>query len=281
VDDLGKKSVKVRLRGGLGNQLFGWAAGYSLAQQLDARLVLLGDQITRNDPDLLDPRMFELDYFGMEESKERLAINLLGFGQERTFRENRFAYDSSIERVNAPVTLDGYFQSWKYFHLHQQEIRALLRGRILHGTQGVPSLDRLSGLRWVGVHVRRGDYLRVTTMALPGADYYDKAIELVAGLVGAQRIVVYTDDVEKAKEIVPAADEYIGPLDLHKPGDVLRSLSHCDGFVAANSSLSWWASFMNKNPGAPRVFPQKWFTDPSVDTKDLLPLDWATLPSDN
>lgn len=63
-----KPVVAVGLRGGLGNQLFGWAAAFSLSRKVNAELVLVSHKIQRKDTDILDPRSFELGSAGLKES---------------------------------------------------------------------------------------------------------------------------------------------------------------------------------------------------------------------
>lgn len=278
---LGQKPVRVILRGGLGNQLFGWATGFSLAKRLDVGLVLDGDQIRRKDTSVLDPRAFELNHFGLRKARERWRPKFLPTRTGPVFREAGFRFDPRIDELTTPVSLDGYFQSWRYFYRHEAHIREVLGARTISPGPVSELLDGFRDLRWIGVHVRRGDYLRVNTMALPGQSYYREAIELVAGQVRAQRIIVFTDDVNQAKQIVPGANLYVGPRELPEAANVLTALSYCDGLVGANSSLSWWASYINKNSEAPRIFPATWFTDSTIDTADLLPSRWRTLPSNH
>lgn len=273
------KTVSVLLRGGLGNQLFGWAAGFSLAARLGARLELVGDGIHRTDISVLDPRNFELNYFGMRETKRPRWQKIVNRELGPRFKEVGFDYDQAFEGLRAPVTLDGYFQSWRYFQHNEREVKLFLRGNAQRTTKVTEFLESVGGGGWVGVHVRRSDYLKVDTMALPGADYYKRAIAKVSELAGVSKVVVFTDDLRAAKTLVPGADYYLGPNEMQSPGDVLTSLSYCNGMVGANSSLSWWASFMIDSPDTPRIFPQHWFADSLVAPPDLLPETWLTLPA--
>ena len=56
-------------------------------------------------------------------------------------------------------------------------------------------------------------------------------------------------------------------------------MSMCDHNIIANSSFSWWAAWLNKNPDKQVVAPNKWFGKAykNHDFKDLLPETWTRL----
>lgn len=286
-----RRSVNVALRGGLGNQLFGWAAGYALAQRLSTPLKLNGQLIHRVDHNLLDTRHFELSYFGLKASgsvPSRLYKSALrGHGRwskvlqasllTHVFRESDFGFDHRFLDISAPLTLDGYFQSWKYFEGFEQQIRAILMRPRLMTHQARLLAAELIAEPWIGVHVRRGDYLKVGIFAVPGANYYREALTIAAQNSEARRVVVFSDDIDVARTVVPNAHKYVGSGDIANPGDVLNLLSYSAAFVGANSSFSWWASYMLRNPTVPRVFPKRWFTNREITLEDLLPAGWLAI----
>ena len=284
-------AVKVILRGGLGNQLFAWAAGFALSQRLSVSLNLYPQLIVRNDPELLDPRHFDLDYFGFSGDSllpSRLVRVAAKGGNRWTralyrpifgdvFRESGFEYDERFSRISGPVTLDGYFQSWRYFHSYAERVKFTLTSSQRRSTSAQILAKRLRREPWVGVHVRRGDYVKVGAFELPGEDYYLAAISMAKSASGASRVVVFSDDVAQARSVVKGADEYIGGQAIALAGDVVGLLSESTAFVGANSSLSWWAAYLHENRGALRIFPRTWFTDSQVDISDLLLPEWKTV----
>lgn len=274
---LGESSVSVVLRGGLGNQLFGWAAGLSLAERLGTRLVLLGRAIRRKDHHILDPRTFELGYFGLAEASGVENFVVSRFSQKPVFRERGFEYDPRFQEISEPVTLDGYFQSWRYFQAVQHLVKSSLLSRMSLTQQAREAWNDESENDWIGVHVRRGDYEKVGVMALPGPDYYSKAIARAKELTGAGKVCVFSDDILAARHAVPSADLYFGPGEISRAGDVLNLLSRSSALVGANSSLSWWAAFLGGGRQTVKLFPSNWFSDASVDCSDLLPPNWETI----
>lgn len=283
--------MRVLLRGGLGNQLFGWAAGFSLATKHNARLILVTDRIRRTDFGVLDPRDYELDYFGQLSATSTFSKLIEKAGTtvaerpektgflkpRRLFREAGFSFDSRFDSLAVPITLDGYFQSWKYFRGLEAQITSHLTLGASLSPRAESIVASFGDRPWIGIHIRRGDYTKIGTMTLPGYRYYEEATNYVRSIIGASKTIVFSDDIALARNVFPEADRYIGPDELPKAGDVLMTLARSDGLVAANSTLSWWAAFLNLNKSAPKIFPDKWFTDPDLDTRDLLPSEWRTI----
>lgn len=269
--------MSVTLRGGLGNQLFCWAAGLALAERLGTRLILLGHSIRRKDHHILDPRDFELGYFGLREASRVEHLVASHFNQKPVFRERGFAYDTRFEEIFEPVKLDGYFQSWRYFHAIQPAVRDSLLSQMNLTEKARETWDGGSEGNWIGVHVRRSDYEKVGVMALPGKDYYSKAIALAKNSTEAKKVFVFSDDILAARNVVPFADRYFGPEVISTAGDVLNLLSRSRALIGANSSLSWWAAFLSQDSQTTKIFPANWFSDSSIDCSDLLLPTWKTI----
>ena len=292
MSNMSKVSVRVLLRGGLGNQLFCWAAGYSLSRRLNAKLVLDPRKISVGDYSNLDKRDFGLDYFGiplnvgLPSLKVRLAPHFKmrkGFNpkssKNRVFRESSTDFDPRFDEISERVTLDGYFQSWKYFERHQAEILQLLEENASPSENFHSQYRKLRPLRWIAVHVRQGDYLRTGDMNLVKKHYYDRALSILKDKMDFQKIVVFSDDIARARSIVGNADLYLGQGDLAGAGDALHLMSRADGFVGANSTLSWWAAFLGKAGPELKFFPRPWYRDDKFSTRDLLLPGWSSLDS--
>lgn len=290
-EDTVKRSVRVRLRGGLGNQLFGWATGFALAERLGLGLEMLADRIPRSDHDILDPRHYELGYFGIDPSRVRRPVRLKRpniklleplaqrlSGPSALFREEGFHYDSRFLSLAGPVTLEGYFQSWRYFSSVEAKVSSFLIDNAHYTPAAEAAISSLAAEPWVGIHIRRGDYMRVGTMATLMPSYYSAAVRLARDKTDAKRSVVFSDDIVAASAIFPRADCYIGTASMSVPGDVLMTLASATALVGANSTLSWWAAFLKAPNSGPIIFPVQWFSNREIDTADLLPPTWLRMP---
>ena len=281
-----KPTVRVMLRGGLGNQLFGWAAGTSVAHRLGGRLVLNRYRIQHGDYKNLDPRKFELDF--LEEKTEtkfhRFYTGLPGTPRPglksghtnfcQIFRESSFAFDPRIDDVRGSVCLDGYFQSWKYFARDQQEIQNRLR--IALERPGIESADigLTSGRPWIAVHVRGGDYHRVGNMHILDKHYYRQSVEYLHAELGKVQLVGFSDDVGVASSVVPMVDHWVAESQTASPRGAMALMGAATGFVGANSTFSWWSAFISRRPQHRNVFPSRWFKSATILEGDLFPQGW-------
>lgn len=266
-------SIAVELEGGLGNQLFGWAAGLNLARRLNLDLKL--------DCSNLIQRKLALDSFNLANdleiySKPKSKRHEI-FAKRRLFEEANFKYDSRIIAISEAVTLKGYFQSWKYFDEISSEIRRLVTLRY--------ESDQLNLVRRefrekkiLAIHVRRGDYVGLENHhGITTKQYYEKSIKIMNDLNSFSQTAVFSDDILAAKDAIPDADYYISENEINSPSETLIAMAECSALIGSNSSFSWWAGYLSDEVSKLRIFPRPWFTDESLDTRDLLPNHWLTI----
>lgn len=261
--------VEVLLRGGLGNQLFGYSAGKALSQRHDVPLHLV---TTNCDGQSMDGRTFELG---------ELIDTAVSFGVDssspRIFRERSFAWDPRLEGLGPSVLLDGYFQSSKYFGPSREHIQLAIKSS--------PSFARgrhaASKNRFIALQVRRGDYLRISTLEVHGLvpeSYFIEGLSKLRKLVGNLPAIVYSDDLETAEAIASALSQ-AAP---HRPNvnekslETLGSMSAAISLCISNSSFGWWGAFLAENQPAV-IAPRPWFANPRIQTEDLLEPGWLSL----
>lgn len=288
------KSVSVRLVGGLGNQMFQYAAARAVALRNQAPLALDLSWFG-TDPD----RQFALGPFNIEATVgaqtsvrpggaglfarlgRRFARHL---GRTRggtpVFTEASFRYDPAIEDVAPPVALDGYFQSARYFDAVAGQIARDFTLR--EGASGVTAdmLERIRASEAICVHIRRGDY--VTNSAANAYHgtcslaYYRDGLAQVSHGLDSPHCFVFSDDPVWVKENFHA-DLSVTVVDIHSTTQAhedLRLMSACRRFVIANSSLSWWAAWLGAAQDKHVVAPKRWFSGSDNDISDLVPNDW-------
>ena len=188
-----KAPIYLRLMGGLGNQLFQYAAGRSLADRLGVELVLDDRYLVRKSQhtglalDAFNVRarlMDKLERQAFSEVKIRLArwfkklIRPLG----KVFWETQYNYDPSIDTTPVGQLLIGFWQSEEYMHnMHQLRIDLELKAPLSAPAQKVSEV--IDAVESVALHVRRGDYLKdQKTIARHGVcsqSYYQSAVDLV------------------------------------------------------------------------------------------------------
>ncbi len=269
-------AIVADLRGGLGNQLFIFAAGYTQAQRLGCRLVI--DASRYSNPD--QPHKYGLDFL------EDLADETLRFPTSRRrplstrrrraahtqylFEENSVVrYEPSIETITPGTTLIGYFQSWHYF----DGVADLLFKRLS---------SNIGKLAPITLHLRRGDYLNAKNAKVHGiatADYARRAITLLNSLGVVGSVAVFSDEQDRvARELDGFPANLVFPDQRGMSALAsLQQLASGEHMIMSNSSFSWWAAWMmDRRTGGYIVAPRPWFADDTAASDLLLP-NWITL----
>ena len=265
--EAGKATVQVRLRGGLGNQLFGFLAGAEVASRTGAPLHLITKTLRTTGSTARD---FVL---------EPLLTSAVSFGENswrsKIFRESGFEFDKRFELLTAPVLLDGYFQSSRYFPNSSR----YLRNRILDFSSSSPISEAIEA--FIGVQVRRGDYLKAAQRSFHGIVpdiFFRESLAVLRSLVGNLPALVFSDDFGAAKELAKILPNSLPhqPKPEEHPLETLSILGRASALAISNSSFGWWAGFLSADE-APVIAPRPWFAWRSIDTNDLLEPSWLTM----
>lgn len=280
--------IIARLQGGLGNQLFQYAAAKSLAHRLDKPFKL--EIITSLQKDKLRHiALYDLNTTFELATKEAVSqfvsfpslyrhkpALFSKFGRN-IYREPHFHFDRQFFQCHDPVFLDGFWQSPLYF----KDIETIIRHDFTVKESLIQALkekgQELENRSSLAVHVRRGDFLHPKTGAYHGvldAAWYTKAIRLVMEKIPGVSIYYFSDDIEWVKKNLPASGaEYVSSYTKSAIEDFYL-MTHCRHNIIANSSFSWWTGWLNANPGKMVVAPKKWFADDRINTTDLIPVEW-------
>lgn len=287
--------VVVALQGGLGNQLFQYAAGRALAQRLGAPLAVDTSQF-----DGCGKRDFALHQFAIRVPRMRRSEVVLRFhalhcdrgvgGLLRRlgvigclYKEAHFHFDPHLAAQWAPVLLSGYWQSPAYFEAIAPQLRVELQPADSLPELAQPLLSQLQAADSIAVHVRRGDYVSDTQAnAVHGVctlDYYRAALSALAERGASGPVVVFSDDASwvKKKFLHHFQGQAVTPSLGLTDAQEMWLMSRAHHQVIANSSFSWWAGWMNDRPGRLVLAPRQWFYDPARDSRDLFPDDWVLL----
>lgn len=289
--------IVARITSGLGNQLFQYALGRSLAVRNKTSLYFdLSYYRQRYDTDT--PRAFKLDKFAIDyhllnTSPYRYVSKATRLLPDRTLRpfadwltEKHFHADSTVLDASARfITLDGFWQSERYFAHCEAVIRAELTFGRETGAAFAEYREQIEQSKpSISVHIRRGDYVShpefSQSFGFVGVGYYRAAIARLTAQFPSARLFLFSDDPAWVHEhLTPDVPrvfvENTGPdADL----DDLQLMSLCNHHIIANSSFSWWGAWLNADPDKVVVAPDRWFRNkPDWDTKDLIPPTWLRL----
>jgi hypothetical protein len=247
-------TVTVRIRGGLGNQLFTYACGYAAAKKQQSRLVIdISDYSNKYF------RGYMLDNLKLENCHKlqyKFINNKIGRTLLRLGLKIKYNY---IEEKNSAIIQDninindnnmylyGYWQSEKYFIEYSDEIIQQFQPKELK-TSVLKFIQETQATNSIAVHIRRGDYIN-NNWAL-NLDYYNSAIEYIRNHVDNPTFYFFSDDLVWTKEQFGDSKQFIyfSSEDEMSDMDEFWCMSNCKNFVIANSTFSWWAAWLNRNP---------------------------------
>jgi len=265
----------VRIKGGLGNQLFCYAAARRLALVNDAELVI--DDVTGFLRDQRYGRQSELGHFNIPvrratpsermEPFERLRRGLAkrkarkkAFGARQYIEEGTPAFDERILnlKIKGPVYFDGLWQDEAYFADVEQIVRRDLE--IIPPTDPLNQsiANEIRATNSVAVHVRWFDKPGEPQTHNIAKDYYRRAIDSMDSKTVSPEYFVFSDDPNSVPSKI-LRDERVNIVS-HNCGDKdayadLWLMSQCRHFIIANSTFSWWGAWFGAYQGKIVVSP--------------------------
>jgi hypothetical protein len=285
--------------GGLGNQMFQYAAGRAVSLRSDTMLALdisnFNNYALHQGFELL--RIFLCPVIIASEIDLK---NILGWQQQALIRrllmhptlsklrtnkfivEPHFHYWADIHQVPKNAYLTGYWQSEKYFSHIAETIRADFTFSIPLSEKNEQLAKQISQVNAVSLHVRRGDYVQnpitTATHGVCTLDYYQAAIQSIACSVAEPYFFIFSDDIAwvKANLKMTFPCQFIEHNQEMESYNDMRLMSLCQHHIIANSSFSWWGAWLNPSTDKIVIAPQKWFANKN-DVKDLIPSGWITL----
>lgn len=278
--------IIIQMMGGLGNQMFQYALYSQLRSmgkevKMDDRAGFISDMHRSPELEVFGinyTRATEKEIIKMRDSSPALTAKvrrkLFGRHNHSYFEENKLFQPKIFEWDN--IYLEGYWQSEKYF----QDVGDSLRqefgverfktstNRLEHfSPQAESYLWRIEQTQSVSIHVRRGDYLLPENQRLFGDIctnyYYEHAMKTILKKHPACTFYLFTNDLEWSymwlKRYAGDKNKII-PIEVPRDRDheALVLMGRCKHNILANSSFSWWASYLNDNPDKMVIAPEKW-----------------------
>ncbi len=306
-----KTMIIVPLTGGLGNQLFQFAAALSLA---DGKGILLDQSIGK--PRLNAQGLPEIDSLILPENvtlRQQKQTNLIlskifGFMLRNGVSPRKFEnftlsqiflrciwkfsaffiFKSNfkpiagvgvgyfdIPKVNRRTVLYGYFQSYRWPKSVKLQLQNLTPKTL---PPELVNLKADSDLECpLVVHIRLGDYRSEENFGLLDRNYFLSAIRDLWSTQNYKKIWLFSDEPEEAIKYFPTdLIQHIRVISDFQNSAVLtlESMRFGHGYVISNSSFSWWGAFLSHHPNAKVIAPLPWFKN-LVEPIDLVPPEWV------
>ena len=285
------------LRGGLGNQMFEYAIGRSLAIKNKTKLYLDLTELKKDKK-----RVFELYHMNIESEvlnnnlsnkikhhlikKLRTKKKLFKFLElfmnfKYLLEKNPPNYNRHVLEQRGNLYLDGYWQCEKYFKDIREIIISDFNLKEKLNENNKLFLNKIKNSNSVSLHIRRGDYVTEKhTNEVHGTcsfDYYKKSIDLISKSVNDINIFVFSDDLEWVRKNLHTNQKtfLVDANDANSGYNDLILMSNCKHFIVANSSFSWWGAWLSKNKNKIVCAPKKWFQ--KMNEGDIVPKTWVRI----
>lgn len=286
----------VRLKGGMGNQMFQYAFGKQLAKKLGQEVKYdLTSLLNRNKGADYVYRDYDLDIFNVDAefhfspSILRPLFNLklarlskrlmrIPLAKHTLLKEPFFHYDKAL--MAAPPSdgmYDGWWQSHRYFEDIEEDLRrdfTFARPVIEHSKA---LADQIKNANAVCLNVRRTDFLNNDALNTTNLEYFLSAAELMRSSVTDPTFFIFSDDIGWCTDNLMLGAPTVFVDHAHKGykfGNYLQLMSTCDHFIIPNSSFAYWAVWMRNKDDNTVIAPKNWFADPQYDTSDLVRERW-------
>jgi hypothetical protein len=295
--------IVTELISGLGNQMFQYAAGLSLAKRLDSELYIdktwfdldIEKQTVREyglspfnlKPNFASPEIIEKfkpkNGNGLVHRIQGKMDSLKPYFKRKIYKEPFFHYDENFEQAIDNTYLIGYWQSEKYFLNIESDVRQAFSLREEATGLNAELKHKIQHSMSVSLHVRRTDMVNnpdvIKTHGACTLEYYHAAAEHILPGLTDPEFFVFSDDPEwcKANLELPVPVTFISHNIGEKAHWDMFLMSCCRHHVIANSSFSWWGAWLNPSEDKRVIAPKQWFATNERDTKDIIPSSWSRL----
>jgi len=259
----------VRMRGGLGNQMFQYAYALALRERYPDAEIWLDTREYRT----YKRRVFELadfvldrDTFLFSEGKLRYDAAIRVFHvYQRLYREIRKKqpYGLSEAMARRGILLTGLGcplpesqlpeETFLYGYFQNIELLVPLRAKLQEiysvpekVLAGLPSALRQVGDNSVAVSIRLGGDMVRSGWQLCSRDYYREGLARIRREHRIDRVLIFSDDPERV-----SAEKWFDDLGLDltyatalSPAEQMSVLKQCRHFVISNSTFAWWGAFL-------------------------------------
>jgi len=300
--------IIVQLKGGLGNQMFQYAAGRALARQKNTILKIdlsylsngvLGENVAY--------RKYGLNRFHIVENiitdeelksfirKSRIfsKSKITWLNRKLSYRiplstiinQNGHGYDPMFFTQSKNSFLVGYWQSAEFFRGSEEIIRKDFRFKDIPDSANKELFKAIGECESVAVHIRRGDFKNLPVLGMTGTGYYLKAISYLVERISNPVLYFFSDEMNWVKEnfnsVFTGIPKNFAEVNnsAGSEADDLRLMSNCKHNIIGNSTFGWWGAWLNSNPEKIVIAPETLFADREINAQlqTMIPCDWIRL----
>ena len=300
-----KNMIIIKLKGGIGNQMFQYAFGRRIALENDIKLKFditnfKDDRVYRNkynlgcfnvvgniaiEKDLRKARIFtSKSYFG---KFIRLLYRIKPYYNRYIINEKKFfLYDQKVMIKKKNGYYNGYWQNEKYFKNIEDIIRQEFSFKNVLNHDNLIISEKIINSNSIAVHIRnygktydeKASKRDLKNFGIMKMSYYQNALQYLENKINNFKIFIFSDDINWVKNKFDFKFDNIFYVDNEgKDYEQLQLMSFCKHQIISNSTFSWWAAWLNNNPDKVVIAPKNWFPNADTDTSELIPKEWLKI----
>lgn len=238
--------VSCHLNGQLGNQLF--QISTALAYAWDYGAIPIFPELSRTD--------FNIS-FNRDKIFFRLNANNPPVGFKNTYKQPE-PHDLNRVPYSKNLWIDGYFQSWRHFHHHRNELIATFalsdsdKNYLINKYK-----DLIANPNTVAVHVRtRSSHTHYLSYPFVGLEYYRKAMELFPE---GTTFVIFSDRIQWCKKHFANFKKRMVFIEGNDLVQDLHLMAMMKNVIICNSTFSWWGAYLNQHEDKVVIAPRHWY----------------------
>ena len=301
--------IVAKIVGGLGNQLFEYAAARALALHFKTDLKL--DLSFFNEPKFkvtyrLDKFNLpftvatEIDYSKLKNCNKipkpirvlkRLGIKIYPYYKKTHIIEQQvLELYKRRKNINTNYYIEGWLANEIYFKNIRKTLLDELNADYYLKEDNMYLNEEIENNNSVAVHIRRGEYLSNSYFKLLPTSFYENAIKKAKKIFENPTFYFFSDDIKWVKNefsqvanAVFVDNNSIVQSFYNTVGDIedLMLMRKCKHQIIANSTFSWWGAWLNKNPSKLVIAPKQWFTNQAAQKRyekgNLIPKKWIKI----
>jgi len=288
----------VKLKGGLGNQLFQYAFA-KLLEQLSQDEVKIDASYFNGtgDDKIRKPRLYRYNISLLTANEFDIArvckfvhkgnpLTLkykLGIVSEILFN-SKYYFEKSreyreVEKILNYSFFDGYWQSWEYVNKVWNLLITDLSIQDRLNAKTIQMIDQVKSEESVFIGIRKGDYTgNIKHFGSFSQDYYDRAMTYISARVENPVFYIFSNDITWVKQNMnfPKSNVfYREDFDVIDDFEELQIMANCKHSIIANSTYHWWGARINDNDKKIVIAPRTWFFDNKP--IDIISPRWVTI----
>ena len=191
--------------------------------------------------------------------------------------------DNNVFELNPEYNWDiqGWFHLYHYWHEYRNDLIDIFQFKpeiFDIAIRNIETIRENESYPIISLHVRRGDYLQVSSLNLT-LDYYNEAISVFLERFPYFKVLVFSDDIEWCKQYIVGENVFYSENNSNYVDMCMMTL--CDHNIIANSTFSWWGAYLNQNPDKIVVCPTD-YIGPSDQAnqfmnKNYYPKEWIAI----